>query len=90
MLSPEEIYMLLRDQSKTIQALTTRVDALEFFIREKFPGDIAGEAYDADYKGPVVADDLNPITLNLGALVSDLRDPNKEVQPILVSEDAPG
>lgn len=89
-MSPEELYLLIREQQKTIAALTTRLEAIEYFIKEKFPGDYAGEAYEENYTGPVVDDGLKPIELHLGPLVSDLRDPNKDVKPIMGDKNGPG
>lgn len=69
-MNSDELYLLIRDQAKLIAAQNTRLEVLEYFIREKFPGDFAGDV------GTVVDPELNPVVLNLGPLVSDLRKEN--------------
>jgi hypothetical protein len=57
----ELLYLRLHDEIKAREALQVRVDALEHFIREKFPGDFAGEV------GTIADPDLNPVLLNVGS-----------------------
>lgn len=65
--------MLARDQAKQIAAQNTRIEVLEFFIREKFPGDFAGEVGLPDTPHADLVDpDIKPMVLHLGPLVSSL------------------
>lgn len=61
-----ELYLLIRDQAKAIAALNTRLEVLEYFVKDKFPGEFAGEV------GTVIDPDLHPVELHLGPLVPSL------------------
>ncbi len=75
-LSPEELYLSLHDLRKTVDAQRTRIEVLEYFIKQQFPGMFAGETIEenADFREFVGKDEtLKPIELNLGPLVETLR-----------------
>lgn len=43
-MTPERVYLLLREEVLLREALQTRVDVLEHFIKRQFPEYFAGEA----------------------------------------------
>ncbi len=60
-MTPEGVYLRLRDEVIARERLQTRVDVLEHFIKEQYPGYFAGEA-------ETVADpELKPIPIIFGA-----------------------
>lgn len=59
-MTPERVYLHLRDEVQTREALQTRVDVLEHFIKMQFPEFFAGEV------GTVVDPDLKPIPIVFG------------------------
>lgn len=56
----DEAYLRFRDALTKLDALTTRVDVLDYFIKKQFPEHFAGEAE------TVPDDDLNPIPIIYG------------------------
>ena len=60
-MTPEGLYLRLRDEIKAREYLQTRVDVLENFIKMQFPEYFAGEA-------ETIADPaLKPIPISFGA-----------------------
>lgn len=57
-LSPENLYLRLRDEIRAREYLQTRVDVLEHFIKMQYPEYFAGEAETE------VDPDLNPIPIS--------------------------
>lgn len=68
----EEMYLLLRDQKRAHDELKTRVDVLEWFIKERYPQYFAGEI------GTVVDPDLNPIPITFDKPQEENRDTWKD------------
>lgn len=64
-LSIDRVYLMVRDLEKSRDALNTRVEVLEHFIRERFPEYFAGEV------GTVVDLELNPVQIIYGNVATN-------------------
>lgn len=79
----ETLYLRLYDEIREREALQTRVEVLEYFIKEKFPGDFAGVV------GTIVDPELNPvITVDSSPMVGELPQPNTGLVPLEETENA--
>ena len=73
----EQLYLRLFDEIKAREALQTRVEVLEYFVKEKFPEYFAGEV------GTVADPELKPvITTDAEPLVGELPQPNTGLVPL--------
>lgn len=59
-ITPERVYLLLREAEKKIETQDVRIQVLEHFIRERFPEYFAGEA------GTTIDPELKAIELTFG------------------------
>jgi hypothetical protein len=56
----EELFLMFRDLQKETAAQSVRLEAVEYFLKQQFPGELAGET------GTTRDGDLNPIVLEYG------------------------
>lgn len=64
----EELYLVSRDQKRTIDYLTTRLEVIELFLKRQYPEYFAGEV------GTICDPDLNPIPIVFGTPQEENRD----------------
>lgn len=64
-MTPEGLYLRLRDETKARELLQIRFDALESFIKDQYPQYFAGEC------GTIADPELKPIAIHFGAPPKD-------------------